>query len=104
MPEVTMTLDQFIKKARTGKIFTVGFIKRGDGEPRKMLCRCGVYKHVSGVGARYDALSKNLLRVWDLEKTGYRQINLDWLIWTRMAGQVWNWNEDKKIFILYTDL
>lgn len=52
----------------TNEIFIVKFIKRTTGEIRTMRCRKGVKKYVSGVGAAYDAKSKGLLTVWDMDK------------------------------------
>ena len=57
-----------------GKIAAVTFIKRSNGEERRMLCRTGVHKGVKGVGAPYDASSKNLLTVYDMEKQAFRTI------------------------------
>lgn len=57
-----------------GKIASVTFVKRSDGMERKMLCRVGVRKGVTGRGAAYDAESKNLLTVYDMEKQAFRTI------------------------------
>lgn len=57
-----------------GKIARVTFIKRSDGQERKMLCRTGVRKGITGKGSSYDPESKGLLTVFDMEKLGYRTI------------------------------
>ena len=57
-----------------GKIARVTFIKRSDGSERKMICRTGVKKGLTGRGAAYDPESKNLLTVFDMEKGAYRTI------------------------------
>lgn len=59
-----------------GKIFTVEFTKK-NGEQRKMLCRTGVKKYVKGIGQRYNPREKGLIGVYDLQKSGYRMINLE---------------------------
>ncbi len=56
------------------QIFSVTFIKRTDGTERKMVCRTGVRKGVTGGGAAYDPESKNLLTVFDMEKRAFRTI------------------------------
>jgi hypothetical protein len=57
-----------------GKIARVVFIKRSDGKERRMLCRTGVKKGVTGEGLNYDPELKNLLPVFDMEKRGFRMI------------------------------
>lgn len=57
-----------------GKIASVTFIKRSDGAERKMLCRTGVKIGLTGKGAAYDADSKGLLTVYDMQKRAYRTI------------------------------
>ena len=64
--------------------FTVHFIKRTTGELRIMNCRRGVKKHLSGqpnssgtLGLGYNAKSKNLLPVFDVQKGQYRSINCE---------------------------
>lgn len=71
-----------IEKAKElvgNKIFSVEFIKL-NGEPRKMVCRLGVKKHLKGGSLGYDARSLNLLPVFDMEKGQYRMINFDSII------------------------
>ena len=51
-----------------GKIFTVDFIKRTNGEPRTMNCRRNVQKGVKGVGLKFDPKEKDLLVVYDMQK------------------------------------
>lgn len=61
-----------------GKFFSVSFIKK-DGTLRHMTCRLGVTKGLTGKGMSYDALSKNLLTVRDVEIEEFRNINLETL-------------------------
>ena len=65
----------------SGRIFTVCFIKK-DGSERVMNCRRKVFKYVTGRGKEIK-LKKNLKRVYDLKKKGYRTINLKTLKWVR---------------------
>ena len=65
----------------SGRIFTVCFIKK-DGSERIMNCRRKVKKYVTGRGKKI-ALKKNLKRVYDMKKKGYRTINLNTLKWVR---------------------
>ncbi len=58
-----------------GKIFTAIFTKKS-GEERKINCRLGVHKDLSGKGLNYDPDSKGLINVYDLKAQGYRMINI----------------------------
>jgi hypothetical protein len=60
-----------------GQIFSVEFIKRTDGNLRRMICRLGVKKHLKGGAASCDTKAHNLLTVFDMEKGGYRSIPVD---------------------------
>lgn len=77
-----------------GKIFRVEFIKRGKNEKdpeagtlRTMVCRIGVSKGVTGEGLKFDPLTKGLVIVYDMEKKGYRMVNLDGVVSIKVAGQ-----------------
>lgn len=65
---------RLIKETR-GKIFTVHFVKK-NGELRKMNCRTGVSKYVTGKGLSFDPSERGLLPVYDVQAKGYRMINL----------------------------
>ena len=73
-----LTIEK-VKELVGNKIFSVEFIKL-NGEPRKMVCRLGVKKHLKGGSLGYDARSLNLLPVFDMEKGQYRMINFDSII------------------------
>jgi len=60
-----------------GQIFAVKFIRRTDGNLRRMTCRLGVKKHLKGGSAAYDAKAHDLLTVFDMERGGYRSIPVD---------------------------
>ena len=71
-----MTLQEFKKSAKDGKIFTVTFTKK-NGEKRVMNARLGVKKHLRGGELKFDAEGRNLLPVFDVQKRGYRMINFN---------------------------
>ncbi len=64
----TITTRQAADRIRNsgGKIFTVDFIKRGDGSLRRMIARTGVSKGVTGTGRKFDPASHGLLSVAEL--------------------------------------
>jgi hypothetical protein len=80
-----------VEEARNGRIFTVCFRKRTNGEIRVMTCRRGVRKGLTGKGMSYDPLSKALLTVWDVQKGAYRHVNLSDLIWLKMGKRTFRW-------------
>lgn len=86
-----MDLETFLDRAAQGQIFTVEFVKRTTGELRTMNCRTGVKKHLAGGEAAYDARSKGLLFVYDLDKAGYRSVNLEDLKSLRMGSESYIW-------------
>lgn len=57
-----------------GKIFYTEFIKRSNGEKRKMWARKGVTKYLKGGDKPYNADDKDLITVFDMQKVDYRSI------------------------------
>lgn len=57
-------------------IFYVEYIKRTTGELRKMTCRKGVKKYLKGGEKAYNDKEYDLMTVFDMDKVGYRAINL----------------------------
>jgi hypothetical protein len=92
MIQERMSSLQMVEAAKQGRIFTVDFIKRTNGELRTMVCRRGVRKGITGRGMNYDPLSKALLTVFDVQKNAYRMISLDNLVSLKMGGKTWRWN------------
>lgn len=69
------------------RIFSVHFIKK-DGSLRKMICRLEVHKDVKGVGVNLSLeAASRILKVWDIQKAGWRSIPLDRVIEVRMLKQ-----------------
>jgi hypothetical protein len=70
-----------------GSILTVEFVKRTNGERRTMNCRLGVRKHLRGGEASYDPAAHGLICVYDMQKGGYRSINVDTIRRLTIGGQ-----------------
>ena len=81
-----MRVDE-LKSMVGNKIFTVIFTKK-DGTLREMNCRLGVKKHLRGGVLAYDAKELNYLPVYDLQKEGYRMINVNTIKEIRFEGKV----------------
>ncbi len=73
MKTIKETLAEIQKAENT--IFSVEFIKK-DGTVRTMVARLHVKKGVKGTGMAYNPIEKGLLPVWDMQKNGFRMINL----------------------------
>lgn len=67
-----MELSRLKELAAGGKIFSVLFTKRTDGTDRRMVCRTGVYKDLTGMDRPWDPEERGLLTVYDMQKKGYR--------------------------------
>ena len=68
-----------------GKIFSAVFTKK-DGEKRKMICRRGVSKYVTGKGLGFNPGSRDLVGVFDMQKRAYRFISLNTLEKIKVNG------------------
>jgi hypothetical protein len=77
-------LEGFIRKLG-GKIFTVEFTKK-DRTKRKMNARLSVSKFVKGTG-RSNGLSTPCIKVFDMQKHAYRQVNLNTVSSIKANGQ-----------------
>ena len=73
-----------------GKVFAVEFIKLSTGRLRKMRCRVGVKSHLKGGRKAYDAKSKGLMTVFDMEAGGYRSIPLEGVQRLTVHGQTYS--------------
>lgn len=94
-----MNYNQFLDQVRSGKIFTIEFIKRTTGENRVMNARLGVKAHVKGVGRSFVPDNKNLLGVFDMQKQAYRFVSLECLIGLKLNGKEYSWNQENQEFI-----
>jgi len=80
-----MTVQE-IRELAKGQIFSAVFIKK-NGDVRTMTCRLKVTKHLKGGELAYDAESRGLLPVFDMNKQAYRTINVNTLVSLTINGQ-----------------
>ena len=71
--------------ATNGKFFSAVFIKK-NGEKRLMTCRTNVRKYLKGVGLKFKPQDIGLMTVFDIQKGGYRFINLKTLERLKIKG------------------
>lgn len=64
--------------------FSVKFVKRTNGELRKMICSTGVKKGLKGGVLKYNPSEKNLIPVYE-RSNGRRSINLDSILHLHIA-------------------
>lgn len=81
-----MDYEAIFNEVSDGKFFSVRFTKRTTGELRKMVCRVGVKKYLSGGQVKYNPRDKGLLSVWDVENKGYRSIPIDGVVSITVHG------------------
>lgn len=128
-----LTIEDMIVEIGDGKIFSVEFIKKTNGEYRKMVARRGVYKGVKndeGTNGAWnrkalDAMHK-VLTVYDVNKLedkestvlldidgnvvnkkdrgAFRRINLDGLKKAKINGVSYIFDEDKKVLVEVDEL
>lgn len=72
-----------------GNIFYCEFIKM-DGTIRRMIARLNVQKSLTGEGLPYDPAKKNLCVVWDVERRGYRMVNLATLLYLKCGDLIYD--------------
>ena len=87
------TAKQYIYKTN-GKIFSAVFTKK-DGEKRKMVCRRGVSKYVTGKGLGFNPATHDLIGVFDMQKKSYRFINTNTLEQITVQGKTYTIKEIK---------
>jgi hypothetical protein len=79
----------FLSDETEGRIFSAYF-KKKDDTMREMNCRRGVKKDLAGGSLRYDAASRGLLPVYDMqvkEGNSRRMINLLTLVSFNIGGE-----------------
>jgi hypothetical protein len=76
-------MKQIIEQAK-GKFFVAKFVKK-NGEIRKMNGRLGVKKYLKG-GESTSKDKENLVVVYDVQKKGYRTINLDTMFYFKCGN------------------
>lgn len=90
-PTLAEAINLFDKLRRSGKVFRVDFVKRGDGTVRTMVCRFGVKKYTKGGKKAFDPGDKGLFTVYEFG-VGYRSITIDNLILLKVSGVVYQFN------------
>lgn len=118
MPKI-LTVDQFIQEVDDGEFFYVEFIKKTNGEFRKMKARRKVAKGVKndpGTNGSWNRANQDkehgVLTCWDTEKLqdevdldnpknrgAHRRINLDGLLRATAHGVYYEFNKDRNVFI-----
>ena len=89
-------VEDLFRKAK-GTLVSVTFVKRTNGEVRKMLCRTSVKKGVKGVGLKFNPKNRNLIGVYDFQKVRegadpwkcYRFVPMDAVLSMRVRGQTY---------------
>ena len=76
--------------ASKGKIVSVTFIKRTNGEKRTLVGRIGKNYKPTGtdpLGVKKARRGRNLFTIYDMQKGGFRMISMDSVISIRAAGK-----------------
>jgi len=72
---------------KSGRIFTVTFVKRTNGERRVMNARFGVTKHLKGGELKYNPKEHRLIGCFDVTPgKGYRMIATESIIELKLNG------------------
>jgi hypothetical protein len=73
-----------------GRMFTVTFIKKSNGEKRTMNARLGVKAYLRGGVLPYDPNTKGLIPVYDVQTKDYRMINIQGIVNLKTGGVEYN--------------
>ena len=80
-------------KATNGGIFSVLYTAvRSDGHVRRLNCRLGVTKHLTGTGKAAPESAK-VITVYDIAKKNYRSLGLEGLLQATIANEVYEVKE-----------
>ena len=74
------------KMRKDNRMFSLEFIKK-DGTKRVMLARFNVTKGLTGKGQRYNPADYDLINVYDMNKSAYRSVPMNRLLWLRTKGK-----------------
>lgn len=91
-PIQTISKQEAAQKIREtkGKMFTVTFIKKSNGEKRTMNARLGVKAYLRGGVLPYDPNSKGLIPCYDVQTKDYRMINIQGIVNLKTGGVEYN--------------
>lgn len=86
-----LTRKQAIKliQSSEGKMFSVLFKRRTDGNLREMNCRTGVKKYLKNPEAPPRQRGQNLINVYDVQVQGYRCIPHEGIRQVTIGGEVY---------------
>jgi hypothetical protein len=73
-----------------GRMFTVTFIKKSNGEKRVMNARLGVKAYLRGGVLPYDPNTKGLIPVYDIQAKDYKMINIPGIVNLKTGGIEYN--------------
>jgi hypothetical protein len=73
-----------------GRVFTVTFIKRSNGQKRVMNARLGVKAYLRGGVLPYDPNTKGLIPCYDIQKKDYTMINIPGIVNLKTGGVEYN--------------
>jgi hypothetical protein len=73
-----------------GKMFTVTFIKKSNGQKRTMNARLGVKAYLRGGVLPYDPNAKGLIPCYDVQTKDYRMINIQGIVNLKTGGVEYN--------------
>ena len=73
-----------------GRMFTVTFIKKSNGEKRVMNARLGVKAYLRGGVLPYDPNTKGLIPVYDIQAKDYKMINIPGIVNLKTGGVEYN--------------
>jgi hypothetical protein len=73
-----------------GRMFTVTFIKKSNGQKRVMNARLGVKAYLRGGVLPYDPNTKGLIPCYDVQKKDYTMINIPGIINLKVGGVEYN--------------
>ena len=74
-------------ESSSGRIFSARFVKKC-GAIREMTARTEVKKGVKGAGRKFNPKEKNLLGVYDMQKEGFRFVNINTLQQIKLDKQI----------------
>ena len=73
-----------------GRMFTVTFIKKSNGQKRVMNARLGVKAYLRGGVLPYDPNTKGLIPCYDVQKKDYTMINIQGITNLKTGGVEYN--------------
>lgn len=83
-----MQRDEFLRAVGDGRFFSAKFVKRTNGEIRKINARVGVKNHLKGGEKNFKDEDYDLVTVYDLMNGGYRSIPMDSLVELKAHGKL----------------